>query len=218
MESIVNKTIVLSLNGLWMPVGFKTVKQAIKDMNGGEEGGAPPALALDIGYNVLENGEYDFDNPTYMNPVAWNEWINLPVRSFDLSISSVKMTVRVPTVLIAQNFKKMPIKRFRPTKEAIRLRDGDVCQYSGEKITRGQGNIDHVLPKDKGGKDTFENLVWCKKEINTAKGNKTNKEAGLKLIRTPLEPKPVPMSSTIKVARHTDWNHFLIKNLKNKEE
>lgn len=212
IDSIINKPIVLSLNGLWMPIGFKTVKQAVKDMNGGEAGDTAPALALDIGYKLLDNGEYDFENAEYMNPVKWEEWIKLPVRPFDMSIATVKMVIRAPTVLIAQNFKKMPIKKFRPTKETIRQRDGDVCQYTGEKIPKGQGNIDHIIPKDKGGKDTFENQVWCKKEINSMKGNRFNHEVGLKLIRDPKAPKAVPVSATIKVARHLDWRHFLINN------
>lgn len=214
MESVIHKAIVLSLNGLWMPIGFKTVKQAVKDMCGGDKGTEPPALALDIEYNLGPDGKPDFDSPAYMNPVGWADWVKLPVRPFDLTISSVKFTCRAPTVLIAQNFKKMPIKRFRPTKDAIRLRDGDVCQYSGKKISKNQGNIDHVIPVAHGGRDTFENMVWCDKKLNSAKGDKFNHEIGYKLIRKPQEPKPVPVSATIGSARHFDWKHFLVKNMK----
>jgi len=214
MESVIHKAIVLSLNGLWQPIGFKTVKQAVKDMCGGEKGTEPPALALDIGYNLDAEGNPDFENPSHMNPVGWAEWVKLPVRPFDLTISSVKFTCRAPTVLVAQNFKKMPIKKFRPTKEAIRIRDGDICQYTGEKIPKNQGNIDHVVPVAKGGRDTFENMVWCKKKLNSDKGDKLNHEVGYKLIRKPRAPQPMPVSATIGIARHFDWKHFLVKNWK----
>lgn len=213
MNSVVNKLICLNLNANWQPVGFKTVKDAIVDLCGCDTNGKPTSLALDIDYDVDANGDPILDDPKSMNPVSWTEWMKLPVRSWDLSINTPTMVVRVPTVIIATNFNKMPVKHFRgkPSKDAIYTRDGGVCQYSGKKIDRNSATIDHIVPRSKGGADTWTNLVLCSKDINSKKGNRMNSEVGLKLLKQPIAPQPVPVYALIKDAKHIDWHHFLIK-------
>lgn len=214
MESVINKNIVLVLNGAWLPISQKTVMQAIRDMCGGDDINHPPALGLDIEYDKLDNGEWDFENPIYMNPVKWEDWISLPIKDYHLTVNSVNFSVRVPTVIIAPKFNKMPMKKIRPTKGAIWTRDGGVCQYTGEKVGRNTGDIDHIIPISRGGKNIFSNMILAKKEINRLKGNKLNHEVGLKLIRDPKEPAPIPLSSTIQEVKHHTWKHFLIGHTK----
>ena len=213
MNSVVNKLICLNLNANWQPVGFKTVKDAIVDLCGCDANGKPSSLALDIDYDIDNNGDPILDDPKSMNPVSWTEWMKLPVRSWDLSINTPTMMIRVPTVIIATNFNKMPVKHFRgkPSKDAIYTRDGGVCQYSGKKIDRNSATIDHIVPRSKGGADTWTNLVLCSKDINSKKGNRMNSEVGLKLLKQPIAPQPVPVYALIKDAKHIDWHHFLIK-------
>lgn len=55
--SIINKTICLNLNANWQPVGFKTVKDAIVDLCSGESHDKPTSMALDIDYEVDDNGD-----------------------------------------------------------------------------------------------------------------------------------------------------------------
>lgn len=202
--SVENKLICLSLNSAWQPIGNKTVKEAICDLTGGDY------LALDIHYDRLGDS-WDFSAACSINPVRWDEWMTLPIRDFDLEIHSPKLTVRVPTVILAKNYSKMPIKRLRISASNIRLRDKNVCQYTGKKLTNGQGNIDHVIPRSKGGEDSWENLVFCDKSINRMKGSKLPKEIGLTLLKKPTEPLPVPAFQLIREALHQDWIHFLIK-------
>ena len=95
------------------------------------------------------------------------------------------------------------------TKANIRKRDGGVCQYTGKKINANQGNIDHVIPVSRGGANTWNNLVYCNKEINTKKGNKLPEEAGLNLIKQPEEPgTSIPLTNLTK-ANHQDWKLFI---------
>jgi hypothetical protein len=213
MSDITNKLIVLKLNASWLPVGYTTIKNAIVDLTGETK----TALALDIGYSMGENGEWDFQNPTYMNPVKWEDWIKLEVRSYDLSIRSAKLSIRAPLILIAPNFNKMPMKSPRPTKDAIMKRDGNTCQYSGKKLSRKELNIDHIIPVSRGGKNTFENMVASEIGINRAKADKLPHEAGLKLIRTPPTPKSVPISTTMTELRHPTWGPFLVGRNKDRE-
>jgi len=207
MNNIINKLIVLKLNGAWQAVGYSTVGKALVDLARGLS-----AKALDIQYEVDETGE-PVGDPISMRPVEWDEWITLPVRSWDFSVRSVKIEVRVPTVLVAKNFAKMPMKEWKgaPSKEAIRIRDGDVDQYTGKVLNRQDGTVDHVLPKSRGGKDIWENLVYTHRKINTEKSNQLNSEVGLKLIRLPKPPKPIPISALIREVRHRDWLPFVGK-------
>lgn len=215
MSDITNKSIVLKLNANWMPVGFSTVKQAIVDLTGGGfSDGHPNALALDIEYERGENGEWDFDNPVYMNPVSWDVWTKLPIREYDMVIHSAKLTIRAPIVLIAVNYNKVPIKRPRPTKDSIRKRDGNICQYSGKKLSNKELDIDHIIPVSRGGKNTFSNMVTCEIGINRMKADKLPHEVGLKLIKAPHDPLPVPISTTINEVRHPTWGPFLINKKK----
>jgi 5-methylcytosine-specific restriction endonuclease McrA len=213
-ESIINKAICLNLNANWQPVGFKTVKDAIIDLCGRDNNGRPSSLALDIDYELYDNGEPIMDQAKSMNPVSWDEWMSLPIRKWDLTVSSVNRVYRVPTVIIATNFKKMPVKYFKgkPSKDAIYNRDKGICQYSGKKLDRHNATVDHVIPRSRGGADSWENFVLCSKDINSKKGNKLNSEIGLNLLKEPSAPQPIPVYALIREARHPDWKQFLIES------
>jgi hypothetical protein len=212
-NTIANKAICLNLNANWQPVGYKTVKDAIIDLCGCDADGKPSSMAIDIDYDVDANGEPILGEPKSMTPVAWSDWINLPIRSWDLVIHTNRLAIRVPTVIIATNFTKMPVKQFKgkPSKDAIYTRDNGICQYTGRKIDRHNATVDHVLPRSKGGADSWENLVLCAKDVNSKKGNKLNSEVGLSLRRKPVAPSPIPVYALIQDAKHVDWEHFLIK-------
>lgn len=207
--SIANKAIVLKLNSNWQPVGYGIVADAIVDLVAGES-----VKALDIQYVLNENGEPDFSETPSMVPVDWNRWLELPIRPWDLVIHSTKLSIRVPTVIIANNFHKMPMKTWKgkPSKEAIYIRDGGRCQYTGKALDRKNATIDHILPKSRGGGDEWTNLALTSKEVNSKKGNALNSEIGLRLIKQPTTPKPIPVSQLIREVRHPDWELFIEHN------
>ncbi len=200
---------VLCLNRNWQGIGHKTVKEALIAMMGGVDGNSPAAMALDLEFDINDNGEVLWDSLVRSQPVAWSDWMKLHVRDYDMEIHTTNKVIRAPRVIIQPNFAKMPTIKPRPTKEAIRKRDGGVDQYTGEVVSWKDGNIDHIIPRAKGGKNTFENMVWTHKDINTKKADRTPDEAGLRLIRKPSAPKPLPISATLNVAHHPSWIHFL---------
>ena len=204
---ILDKPIVLALNSAWQVIGHRTVRQAIVALTGGDRDN-PPALGLDIAYPRLEDG-WDFDRPVYLNPVKWDDWIRLPVRTFDFTISSATLRVRVPTVIVATQFSRMPMKQPRLCSASVCERDGGRCQYTGEFVGREGGNLDHVIPRARGGRNTFENLVWAKRRVNSVKGDRLPSEVGLRLIRQPAVPKRIPASAALREVRHPDWSHFI---------
>ena len=206
MRDIAHKAIVLKLNKRWKPVGVELVSKTICDLMTGV------VEAMDIVYALNEDGSPNTEQYEYINPVSWDEWVKLPVRPWDLSIHSAFMHIRVPTVVITKHYAKIPEKKFKgkPTKEGLFIRDNGVDAYTGHELAFEDATIDHVLPKDRGGLDTYENTVLTTKEINNGKGNKLNSEAGLTLLVNPHHPKPIKVSHTIRKARHQDWKHFLV--------
>jgi 5-methylcytosine-specific restriction endonuclease McrA len=77
-------------------------------------------------------------------------------------------------------------------------------------LRRGGGSLDHVVPRSRGGKNAWENLVWAGKDVNARKGNRLPQEAGLKLLKTPRAPKELPASATIRNAHDIpEWRLFV---------
>ncbi len=205
MKDIASKAIVLKLNKSWQAIEIATVSKSIVDLVSGV------VLALDINYALDEDGNPNTSEYEYVNPVDWNEWITLPVREWDFAIHSSKMKIRVPTVVIAKNYNKMPLKTYKgkPTKEALFYRDGGLDIYTGEEINFNEATIDHVVPRSRGGEDTYMNTGLTTKKINNKKGNSLNGEIGLIPKFKPRLPKDIPVSQTIRQIRHDDWKFFL---------
>jgi Restriction endonuclease len=207
-KTLLDQPIVLSLNRAWQVIGHRTVKQALVALNGGEPS-QPAALGLDIDYARDADGAWDFSHPISFRPVTWSEWVTLPVRDFDLVVRTPRQAIRVPTVVIAARFERMPVRVPRLTRAAIFARDGGICQYTGERVGWRGGNLDHVVPRARGGRDSFENLVWAKREVNARKADRLPHEAGLRLLRRPQAPAPMPLVAFVREPRHPDWRHFL---------
>ena len=101
-------------------------------------------------------------------------------------------------------------KRPKLCARAIRERDGNRCQYTGRVLRPDEGSMDHVLPRSRGGKNAWENLVWAGKDVNARKGNRLPHEAGLKLLSVPRAPKELPASATIRNAHGIpEWKLFV---------
>lgn len=143
-------------------------------------------------------------------PMRWDDWVKLPIRPGDDVIHTPKFSFRCPTVVVLATFDKAGKTKLKKNLRGVAARDGNRCQYSGRKLQPHEMSIDHVHAKSKGGTDEWTNIVLADKAINHRKGNKTNKEAGLKLLRKPVEPKEMPRSFFLHAA-HPDHQRFLQK-------
>ena len=197
MNDILNKNIVLVLNRNWQAINIRTPADAFCQL------ATNAATALDI-----ELG--DGSQAQALRPVTWDEWITLPVRAGDQFVRTARGTIRVPTVIVAVNFAKVPKKRPKLSAKNIRERDGNRCQYTGQLLKPEDGSLDHVLPRSRGGKDEWENLVWSSKDVNARKGNRLPHEAGLKLLSVPRAPKELPVTAHLRNAHGVaEWKLFL---------
>lgn len=199
----IDKAIVLTLNRTWRAIGQRTVRQAFCDLMSGT------ALAMDIRYTFDENGVVDLSGPVDCVPVDWEQWLELSVRECDLAIQTPRRKVRVPTVIVVANYTGMPMWRPGVTRRTIYERDGGICQYTGRDVPWNEGNLDHVVPRSRGGLNSFENLVWSDKGVNTRKADRLPEEVGLRLLRKPEAPVAQPVFKRIKNLNHHDWRWFL---------
>jgi 5-methylcytosine-specific restriction endonuclease McrA len=213
MNDILNKTIVLVLNRNWQAINIRTPADAFCQM------ATNVATALEIEVEdpaESERGSFRTPNSelraSNIRPVTWDEWITLPIRDGDNAVRTVRGAIRVPTVIVAVNYARVPKKRPKLCARTIRERDGNRCQYTGAFLRPDEGSLDHVVPRSRGGPNTWENLVWSSKQVNTRKGNRLPHEAGLKLIRTPRAPLcgELPVSALIRNAHGVaEWKLFL---------
>ena len=209
MTDILNKTIVLVLNRNWQAINIRTPADAFCQM------ATNVATGLDIEFDEDPN-DAAFRTPnselraSKLHPVTWDEWITLPIRDGDNAVRTVRGAIRVPTVIVAVNFARVPKKRPKLCARTVRERDGNRCQYTGTLLRPDEGSLDHVVPRSRGGPDTWENLVWSSKQVNTRKGNRLPHEAGLKLLKAPRAPKELPVSALIRNAHGVaEWKLFL---------
>jgi len=211
MTDILNKTIVLVLNRNWQAINIRTPADAFCQM------ATNVATALEIEREDPIEAESDpfcilhsALHTRNIRPVTWDEWITLPIRDSDNAVHTVGGAIRVPTVIVAVNYARVPKKRPKLCAKAIRERDGNRCQYTGKLLRPDQGSLDHVLPRSRGGKDAWENLVWSDKTVNAKKGNRLPHEAGLKLLTVPRAPKELPVTALIRNAPGiADWKLFV---------
>jgi 5-methylcytosine-specific restriction endonuclease McrA len=192
MNDILNKATVLVLNRNWQAIHVKTPAQAFCMM------AADVATALDI----QEDGA--------MQPVKWADWLKLPVRDADNAVRTVRGAVRAPTVVVLATYAKVPKRRPKFSARNVWRRDGGTCQYTGRKLAPHEGNIDHVVPRSRGGRTAWENCVLAHREVNSRKADKLPEEAGLRLRRQPAAPRELPSTLLIRNSLGIrDWEHFL---------
>ncbi|MEM7014291.1 MAG: HNH endonuclease [Verrucomicrobiota bacterium] len=191
--SILTKNIVLVLNRNWQAINTTTPANAFCQM------------ATDVATGLDITGE------DCMIPTRWEDWSKLPVRESDESIGTANSRIRVPTVIVCVNFAQVPFTRPKFSPQNVWARDEGVCQYTGEQLKVGEGNIDHVVPRSRGGATNWENCVLAAKRVNTRKADLTPDEAGLKLLRKPKAPKQVPVTVMLQNTHEIDdWNPFLV--------
>jgi len=184
---------VLVLNRLWQAVNVCSVRRALTLLF---EGHAQV---------VLSDGDGDF------RTFSFQQWRDFSVATGDAeSIHTVSFRIQVPRVILLMVFDRLPKKEVKFTRHNIFERDRNTCQYCGQELDRKDLNLDHVIPRDRGGPTTWENIVCSCIPCNTRKANRTPFEAAMRLIRKPKRPKWRPfIQVNIGCPMHSSWRHFL---------
>jgi 5-methylcytosine-specific restriction endonuclease McrA len=128
-------------------------------------------------------------------------------QSGDEQMHSANATFELPSVILLQRYVRVPTSRRIPvSRRGVLRRDGHRCAY----CAKSANTIDHVQPKSRGGKDTWENLVACCLKCNNAKGDRTLSEIGWSLKSTPRMPQG--LAWTVRGAERIEpaWDDFLM--------
>lgn len=129
----------------------------------------------------------------------------------DWVVHSANESWNVPSVIVTNE-----IKKFRPdvafSRKNVYIRDRFRCQYCTKKFSRKFLTFDHVIPKSRGGKTTWENIVTCCQKCNAKKADKTPAEARFKLMKEPVKPPHIHFVM-YKVSKNRDrleqWKDFI---------
>jgi 5-methylcytosine-specific restriction endonuclease McrA len=109
-------------------------------------------------------------------------WCGQPVCSGrDDGLPIVGGCLRVPRIIVLRRFARLWRPAVRLTRANVMLRDGHRCRYCGRSGGERPLNIDHVLPRSRGGEDRWDNLVTACQACNRRKGRRTPQEAGMPL-------------------------------------
>jgi len=105
-------------------------------------------------------------------------------------LHSPSFEMNMPTVIRAKNWVQRRKKERVPfSRRNIAIRDNSRCQYCNKLLQTAQYTMDHVIPRCKGGTSTWTNLVLACIRCNKYKSGCTPEEAGMHLLKQPIEPK-----------------------------
>jgi 5-methylcytosine-specific restriction endonuclease McrA len=181
----------LVLNRSWLPVHVTTVRRALcMVFRDSARIVAPDTLAT-----------YSFD-----------EWIDLDEPPIQMFVRSPSIQVAVPEVILLVHYDRVPCHEAPFTRRNLFLRDEFTCQYCGKRSAVERLSVDHILPRSRGGKTSWENCVLACVVCNARKGDRTIKEAGLRLLRPPVRPRWTPYLTLRPNQRLDSWSRFAPEN------
>lgn len=122
---------------------------------------------------------------------------------------SIDSDYPMPSVIRLQKYIFIPFKSVILTRQNIFKRDRQKCQYCGKTK---ELTIDHVLPKSRGGKSTWTNLVAACKKCNSLKGDKTPEEAEMPLAAKPFKPSYIMFVRNFSGFTSEEWLKYLSVN------
>jgi len=196
---------VLVLNKYWIPIHITSVRDAI--------GLVFVGAAKVISTSQIENlhGEVvaeEFETLDYDNWVLVSEFLD--TAKFNI-LSSAKYRHFKPCVISLNGYDGVPKYEIRFSRTSLYERDSGQCQYCGANLTKTQATIDHITPKSRGGKNTWDNTVLCCKKCNDKKADKTLGDAKMKLLSTPKKPTWIStkFGRTRTVKEREEWSKFV---------
>lgn len=153
-----------------------------------------------------------------VNIISWKQAITLlflgkveVIEEYDRDIKTTSIAIKIPAVVRLLNAFRRHKKAVKFSRVNIYGRDKYTCQYCGTKRAIGDLTYDHVLPRAQGGKTTWTNIATCCEGCNRKKANRTPEQAGMKLLKAPMQPMATPVL-VVTVSRESvpdAWRDYL---------
>lgn len=186
---------VLVLNRNWQAVQTCTARRAVH------------LLSLGHARVVQDDGEEKFETHDF------SSWLSYSQRAPESSmIHSVRIALRVPKIIVLSIYDKIPSKDVTFSRRNVFWRDQHTCQYCLKSFSESELNLDHVIPRDKGGKTSWDNIVTSCVKCNTRKGNKLPHEANMHPRTKPVAPRWKPDFGIRDKQLEESWATFLPTN------
>jgi len=116
------------------------------------------------------------------------DWAELPAESDVPAIHTPLLRIRVPEIIVLNYYNGFPRQGVAFSRRNIYRRDHYTCQYCGARPGSELLSIDHIVPRSRGGKSTWENCALACLECNKRKANRTLEQAGFSLACAPSRP------------------------------
>ena len=126
-------------------------------------------------------------------------------------VHSPSTSLAIPSVIRLLEYRRIPRQMRAISRKNILVRDQYTCQYCNHQFGAGELTLDHVVPRSRGGANTWENLVACCLNCNNRKGDRLPQEAAMSLRR---QPKPFSLHTSRSLMRQLgnhqeDWRKYL---------
>jgi 5-methylcytosine-specific restriction endonuclease McrA len=181
---------VLVLNKSWIAINIASVRRALTLLYQG----LAKVVSVEEDYKT-----YDFES-----------WADISEAASSEVIRTVHFQIRVPEVIVLTLYGGLPRREVVLSRKNIFERDNNTCQYCGRKKSREDLTIDHVVPRSRGGKNEWVNLVLACYNCNARKQNRMPADAGMRLVRTPKKPHWVPhIGIQMSQIKRTSWQKFV---------
>ena len=191
MEAALNNQ-VLVLNRLWQAVNICSVERALTLL-------------------YTNHAQVVYEEQGNFNTFSFRQWCDLSSDHADEDcVHTISFRIRIPRIIVLLFFDRFPRKEVKFTRNNLFELDKKPCQYCGRKFDRKDLNIDHVVPRQRGGRTTWSNVVCSCVPCNSRKGSRTPEEAGMHLIRSPVKPRWQPFIEVkFRDAADHSWRHFI---------
>jgi 5-methylcytosine-specific restriction endonuclease McrA len=184
---------VLVLNRYWQPVHTCSARRAVH------------LLCLGHAQVVQVEGEEKFTTHDLGSWIGYSKGI-----TGEEMIHSVRVILGVPKIIVLAIYDRLPRLEVKFTRRNVFLRDKFTCQYCVKILPETKLNLDHVIPRDKGGKTTWDNIVTSCVKCNTRKSNKLPHEANMHPAGKPFAPRWRPLYGLQENGLGDEsWDHFL---------
>ena len=136
----------------------------------------------------------------------------IAVETYTREIRSASAVFKLPAVIVLNRIVKFRFNGLMPNRANILWRDGNKCQYCAHNFPVSELTLDHVIPKSRGGRNTWDNLVVACKKCNQKKGAKIPRESGMYPLRKPSKPRlsvlrAVPEKQISNLWKDYLWEH-----------
>lgn len=177
----------LVLNFNWQPVNFLPIGTCIA------------TLLRDMAAVV---------HPETFEPLSFEQWMERAPADSRM-IKTTGRHVPAPDVIVLKKFGSLPPRRVGFNRQNLFIRDEHSCQYCGDELPGSKLQVEHVLPRSRGGPTSWENTVAACADCNSRKADKTPAEAKMKLRKQPTAPRWKPAIRPPRGEVRPMWKQFL---------